>query len=528
MTEPADPTQRMIEQPEAADRDERSPARRQLVAGGVLGAGVVLVAALLLIANYFGWKYHHRFDWTKERLYTLSEKSRATVAALDKDVEAVVFMRPSEELYAPVRELLQRYEAASPRLKVRYVDPEKNLAEAQRLVEKYQVQNLNLVVFDDGRERRVIESADLADYDYSGMQFGQGPTMTGFKGEQRFTGALLELQESRKPKILFSTGHGEADLDDAIGARGLGQAQDLLGRDNFEVEAWASLGQAAVPAGTDLLVLAGPTSRFVEPELQAFAAYLASGGRMLVLLDPTLSPSGGLLDTGLQAFLAEYGVKVGDDIVVDPSRTLPFFGPETIFVNHYGDHAVTKALGQAQLSIILPLARSVGKGDAAGYEVAELLRTSEEGWGETGLENLREVAKDERDVAGPVALGVAVSASGADAPAPEPEDELAEEGAAGAEEAEPARPAMRLVVYGDSDFATNGQLVNADNATLLAETMGWLVERAQGVGIPAKQPEQVRLTLTQGQLSAVFWLTLALLPGSAIVAGVAVFLRRRR
>jgi ABC-type uncharacterized transport system involved in gliding motility auxiliary subunit len=534
MTEPPDlihPTDPAGEQPAAADRGERSTARRQLVAGGVLGAGVVLVAALLLIANYFGWKYHHRFDWTKERLYTLSDKSRSTVAALDKDIEAVVFMRPSEALYGPVRELLQRYEAASPRLKVRYVDPEKNLAEAQRLVEKYQLQNLNLVVFDDGRERRVIESADLADYDYSGMQFGQEPTMTGFKGEQRFTGALLELQESRKPKILFSTGHGEADLDDAFGARGLGQAQDLLGRDNFEVEAWASLGQAAVPAGTDLLVLAGPTSRFVEPELQAFAAYLASGGRMLVLLDPTLSPAGGLLDTGLQAFLAEYGVRVGDDIVVDPSSTLPFFGPETIFVSRYGDHAITKALGQAQLSIILPLARSVAKGDAAGYEVAELLRTSEAGWGETGLENLRAVAKDERDLAGPVVLGVAVTAAGsADEPAGEP-GEVAQEGAgalAEAEAAEAAKPAMRLVVYGDSDFATNGQLVNADNATLLAETLGWLVERAHGVGIPAKQPEQVRLTLTQGQLSAVLWLTLALLPGSAIVAGIAVFVRRRR
>jgi len=523
MTEP------VTDQPDPPDRGERAATRRQLVAGGILGAGVLLVAALVLIVNYFGWKYHQRFDWTKDRLYTLSEKSRATVAALDKDVEVVVFMRPSEELYPPVRELLQRYEAASKRLAVRVVDPEKNLAEAQRLVEKYQVQNLNLVVFDDGRERRVIESADLADYDYSGMQFGQGPTMTGFKGEQRFTGALLELMESRKPKILFTSGHGEADLDDAVGPRGLGQAQELLGRDNFAVESWASLGQTAVPAGTDLVVVAGPTSRFVEPELAAFAAYLAAGGRMLVLLDPTLAPDGGLVDTGLNGFLAGYGVRVGDDIVVDPSRTLPFFGPETIFVNHYGDHAITKSLGEAQLSVILPLGRSVAKGDAAGYEVAELLRTSDEGWGERGLDNLGAVVRDEQDLAGPVALGVAVSAGGStpEEPAPaEPADGSGEgEGSAAAT---PDLPAMRLVVYGDSDFSTNGQLVNADNATLLAETMSWLVERAQGVGIPAKQPEQVRLTLTQGQLSAVFWLTLALLPGTAILAGVAVFLRRRR
>lgn len=178
----------------------------------MLGAGVLLAVALTGMVNYFGWKYHARGDWTSSGLYTLSQRSQQVLADLHRAVDVVVFMRPGDELYEPVQELLARYDAASPTIRVRTVDPERNVAQAQALVEQYELTHGNVVVFQSGEERRVIESADLAEYDYSGMQFGQGPQMTGFKGEQMFTGALLELAEGRKPRVLFTTGHGEAKI----------------------------------------------------------------------------------------------------------------------------------------------------------------------------------------------------------------------------------------------------------------------------------------------------------------------------
>ena len=520
----------------------------------MLGAGVLLAAALLLIVNYFGWKYYHRFDWTGSKIYSLSEKSRGVVAGLERDVEALVFMSPAEELYTPVRELLARYEAASPRIRVRVVDPEKNLLESQEVVKKYQLASARVVVFESGEARRVVEATDLADYDYSGMQMGEGARMTGFKGEQRFTGALLELQEDRKPKILFTTGHGERSLD-SFEPTSLSMAQDLLGRDNFEIEEWASLGQAAVPEGTDLIVIAGPTAGFVAPELEALGAYLARGGRILALVDPTLpAGAGALSDTGLNAWLAGFGIQLGNDIVVDPANPLPFFGPETIFAVGYGDHPITRGLRERQEPAIFPLARSVAKGEVPeGFEATELVRTSDQGWGETNLTDLQAVKKDPADPAGPVSIAVAVAppepvaedgaaateedpaaAAGATAPAPggaaeaegateTPEAAAAAEGAAAA----PA-PRMRLVVIGDSDFATNAQLANAGNPTLLANAVNWLVERQQALGIPPKAPEEVRLTLSGSQLATIFWLVAAILPLAAVTAGVGVYLRRRR
>src|SRR5258708_2451251 len=107
---------------------------RQLVKTGTLSAGGLLLAALLLIVNYFGFKYYKRFDWTKSHLFSLSSKTKNILGKLNQDVDAVVFLSPQEELFSPLKETLARYAAVSPHIHVRVVDAEKNPVEAQQLV----------------------------------------------------------------------------------------------------------------------------------------------------------------------------------------------------------------------------------------------------------------------------------------------------------------------------------------------------------------------------------------------------------
>lgn len=496
--------------------------KRRLVKGGTLSAGILLVAALLAMVNYFGWKYYKRFDWTGSRLYSLSEVSRNVVGKLDKDVEAVVFLGPQDELFQPVRELLQRYAAASPHLKVRVIDQEKRPVEAAQLVKQYQVTSPS-VVFASGQDRRVVDKTELADYDFSAMQFGQKPEMTGFKGEQLFTSALVQLTQGKKPKILFTTGHGEHSLDDT-GPRGISGIRDILGKDNFDLEEWASLGKPAVPEGTDLLVIAGPSSSFVEPELDALTTYLHQGGRLLALVDPVIGQAAGsgLTPTGLEAWLGRYGAKLGEDIVVDPANALPFFGAETLFAHSYGDQPAVRALKQGDLPVLFTVVRSVAAGQApAGMQATQLVETGTEGWGETNLADLAHVAKDARDVAGPVPLGVAVAGAG-DKPA------SGEEGAAPAAARKPKPGGMRLMVFGDSDFAANLFLAKGGNSILVSNVFNWLVERDTMLGIPPKKTEQVHLSLTSGELRSVYLLSLAVLPGLGVLMGVFIYFRRRR
>ncbi len=511
---------------------QRSGTQRRLVEGSTLGIGVILALVLFVMLNYLGNRHYKRFDWTSSQLYTLSEKSRNVVEDLDQEIEAVIFLSPASEVYGATDELLTRYEAVNPRFfKKRVIDPAKNLLAARRLVEQHQIDRSNVVVIATRDDRRVIDEYDLAEYDYSGAQYGQPPTLKEFKGEQQITSAILALVEARKPKVLFTSGHGEAPLDEPGNPRSLSQAQDLLGRDNFEIEEWSSLGKIEVPSDADLVVIAGATTNLLEPELEVFSRYLDAGGRLLLLLDPAFSGTE-LVDLGVDEWLAGYGVAVAGDIVIDPANELPFFGAETVFTDSYGFHPIVEALQQTRTRVLFPLARSVGKHEEAPgeIEITELVRTSDSGWGETNLAALDRVELDDDDVAGPVPLGVAVSFKIAEEPGDAPEDEVdlfdptVETDAVETDAAEEGR----LVVFGDLDFATDAQIANAANGLLLLNTLNWLVKREQLIDIEGRRPEETRLSLAGSEISSIYWLVLIILPGLSVTLGVSVFMRRRR
>ena len=542
----------------------KTPTRKALVRGSTLGAGVLLALALLVIVNYLGWKYHERFDWTRSEIHSLSEKTENVLASVDEPVEIIVFLTPMQgnpEIYQQVRNLVQLYEAASQQVSVRFMDPARNLAEAQQLAERFELANPNVVVVASGDDKRILLESELGQMDFSGGM-GAAPTLSEFRGEQALTGAILELAQETKPKILFTTGHGERSLDD-FGPEGLSTLRDLLNLENLEAEEWASLNQPRVPEDADLVVIASPSATFLEPELEVLGTWAATGGRLLLLLDPELAASGGLGGTGLSEWLAGYGVEVGADVVVDPSSRIPFFGADTFYAESYGNHPVTETLRDEDLPVLLSLTRSVrqaeddsdGETPTGEPELTELLFTSPDGWGERDLSNLGAVEQDDDDLAGPVALGVVVEqeiergaaengtedsdaedneTGGAtdegESDAQEPDTSDASEGEDGSEGTGDDRGrSMRLVVLGDSDFAANRLLqTNAANQVLLSDLLNWMVEREELTGIPPKEPEQVRLNLSRPQVNWIRTLALAVLPLASILLGLWIWYQRRR
>lgn len=536
-----------------ATRDEtRRPTGRptrgrapgsSLLGGTLLGAGVLLVAALLVIVCYLGWKYHWRFDWTETKIYSLSETTENVLDGLEEDVQVTVFITPGSRVYEPTRELLARYEAASPRLSARWLDPERNPVEAQRLIDEYQVSGAS-VVFESGDERRVVSAADLAELDFSGAQMGQQPEIAAFEGEERFTSALVDLTQGEKPTVLFTTGHGELSLDD-VSSTGLDLAREILGPENVDIQEWASLGAEAVPEGADLVVIAGPRAAFTEDELAVLGRYLADGGRLLALVDPAFGPGGleaGMVDLGLQGWLEGYGVTVGDDLVVDPTTTPLGFSAETFFATRYTRHPVTRSLADGGIAVLVSQARSVRAGTAPdGATVTELVETGADGWALTSFDRGSFDEPGEDDLPGPVTLAVAVEGGDGE---PEPGDEEPEPGAgeegdgaggdeegaeAPADEAADPKGPMRLAVVGDSDFATSAFLqMGPGNQALLNNLFNWLIERETLVGIPPKRPEQVRLAMTPSELRWAWIFVVIVLPGLAVLLGLWVWSRRRR
>jgi ABC-type uncharacterized transport system involved in gliding motility auxiliary subunit len=284
-----------------------------------------------------------------------------------------------------------------------------------------------------------------------------------------------------------------------------------LTRDNVTVVPWQS-AKGPVPADATVVVVAGPKTALPDGETAELAAYAKNGGRILVLVDPVLpTPGASATELGLGGFLSSYGLKLNDDLVVDPANAAPMVGPETVIVNHFGTHPIVRPLASEGLPLVFPLARSLGKTTPIppDWSPAMLMETTAEGWGETNLAEVvgqGRVDKDSKDNAGPVTMAMAVSP--------------ADEKKAG------AHP-TRLVVVGNSRFATNGNIANGSNASFLLNAIHWLAGEEKLVGISPKTPAQASLSLTQSQVSRLGLFAMFGLPLFAVILGVWVWYRRR-
>jgi gliding motility-associatede transport system auxiliary component len=304
---------------------------------------VLAAFALLLLVNWLGFRHWSRGDWTKAKLYALSDTTRKVVKGLQTPVDVTVFMTRDSRVFPAVQELLTRYQALSKEVRVEYLDPRRNLARAQALVNEYQVRQ-NTVVFKAGDRKKYVTEDQIADFDFGGMPGQGGGGIKALKGEQAFTSAILAVTSQKSPKIYFAAGHGEKSPDDG-GEDGMSQAKELLTKDNDSPQSWQSLGKGEVPKDADLVVVAGPRTAFLDPEISALDHYLSSGGHVLFLLDPVLpKPGGPKTDFGLSGLLASWGVKLDNDIVVDPGNALPFMGAETVYANHFGGHEIVAPL----------------------------------------------------------------------------------------------------------------------------------------------------------------------------------------
>jgi ABC-type uncharacterized transport system involved in gliding motility auxiliary subunit len=469
-----------------------------------MGLSIVIGLGILVLVNYLASRHYRRFDWTRSGLYSLSDKTEKILKDLKAPVTITVFMTEGSPLAAETQEVLRRYKAKSPLITVESLDPARNRARAEALVKEFGVRG-ETVVFKSGDKKKYVTSDQLAEMDFSRARMGGEPTIKAFKGEQEFTSAILSVTQAKAPKVLFTTGHGERSAT-SRSRDGFFALAETLRRDNCTVEDWASLGAAEVPAGTDAVVVAGPRSSFTEPEVGALKKYLDGGGRVLFFLDAELEPgASGMSDFGMRGLLAGIGIRLDDDIVVDPKNALPLMGPETVFAKSFRSHPITRILEGS--AVVFPLARSVGgvEKPPTGWTATVLVETSADGWGETDLKNLESVKKDDKDVKGPVPLAAAA------------------ESAVGA-----AKTKARAVAFGDADFASNGYLANAANLYLLTASVNWALEREALVAIPPKAADQVSVTLSRGDIGRMTIVSLLLLPLAAIGFGLAVWVKRRR
>ncbi|MBI3946840.1 MAG: GldG family protein [Armatimonadetes bacterium] len=441
------------------------------------GAFILLLLAILGFVNYIAMRHYGQLDLTKQRLYSLSPQTKEVLKGLKGEVELTGFYqlagRSASEGFR-ARDLMRQYHDASKQVKFEIIDP---VADPARATAKAggSVYSQQLWVESGGRKETVYTL-----------------------GEQELTSAILKATRPQKKKVYFLFGHGERDIESSEQG-GMGPARSGLEDFNYETSKLVLRTVKEIPKDAAVIVVAGPKNGIPDDDQEKLAKYLEAGGKMLLMADP-LTPVP-------EKLVKPWGVEVGNNLVYDPRDPRGF-----AIVEKFEFHQMTKDLQVAYF----PIARSVEAAATppAGVTVEPLAKSSGVSWGETKLSGGATIQRDAADKNGPLGLAVVVTkGSASDTP----------------EQTGEAKKSTRLVVVGDSDFATAPfiSVMGTDGPLFFFNIINWLAEEEALVSIPPKTPENNQVFLGASQSRFILITTVFIIPIGVLLSGVLVWWRRR-
>jgi ABC-type uncharacterized transport system involved in gliding motility auxiliary subunit len=179
--------------------------------------------------------------------------------------------------------------------------------------------------------------------------------------------------------------------------------------------------------------------------------------------------------------------------------------------NQYGEHIITEKM--RGVVTIFPTARSITADTSVGQaSKLDLVLTSQQSWAETDLEALSstdqgsggpQIQPDEGiDLIGPISIAAVVN--------------------------DPASGA-RVVVFGDSQFASDPFFEQYGNGDIFVNSIDWAAEQEDLINLTPKE-DISRLLVPPGRytMNLVLLGSVFILPGSILVAGIVMWIQRRR
>ena len=474
---------------------------------------VASLAFLGICVVLYAFVKHAGYSWdlTREGRKPLSQQTVQLLRGLDKEVAVFgVFIKAGDRdiqiRREKTRRFLERCQQYTSNLSIEFFDPEQNVLK----VENLGLKNLSpqgAVVLKCGTRQRVINFSEINDRLEEGA----------------FTQSLIYVARDSQPKLYFLSGHEEPSLDS------MSELTKRLEEESYLVEEFTlNVLDPQIPSDCSVLVINGPKGDLQLPEVKAIQDYLRRGGRMLVLIEPWR-----IVSRGVEHFLPmlrqDYGIDVGTDIVLSRAQSTqemvlvvftPDFGmigvsaPDIPRRGSYNEsHIITRGFDQ---NMMFSLSRSVNlvSDMPEGIAGETLLFTLPGTWAETDLDLLFDEKKahpDEEDMKGPFGVAVAVTAN--------TDIQVAD--------TERTRDA-RIVAVGDQDFISNDGIRVVGHWNFILNSLAWLTENEELVGVRPARKEDPPLRLTANQERAIAWVTVLGAFQAIVIIGIATFALRRK
>ncbi|MBN2275351.1 MAG: Gldg family protein [Bacteroidales bacterium] len=426
---------------------------------------VLLTVGVVVLINILANRFFFRLDLTEDNRYTLSRATKDLLRELDEPITITAyFTRKLDPSFDNIRkefeDLLTEYHSISKGMVVYEIKNPLKDEKTEQEAQQAGVMELQVQVREDDQFK--AQKAYLGAVIKMGEDSEVIPAIGQTQGmEYSLSTAIKKLSVKDKPNIGILQGHGEASLQ---------QLQQAM----YAMEVLNTIEPVYLTDSTDelekceALAIVAPKDSFPQSHLDQLSQFLAGGKGIFIALDRVgadeSSQWGMPINTGLETWLSQWGIEVGNNYIVDvqcPTVTLQqqqgqFINIKPVqfyyfpFITNFKDHPVSSGLEQIILQFASPISYTgdtsvsytpiAGTSERSGTKSSYSLYEVDREWTENDfpLSDLTVAAALEGKIAGPVST--------------------------------------RMVVVGDGDFPLGGNRgqVNPDNINLMANAVDWL------------------------------------------------------
>lgn len=432
------------------------------------------VIGILIIVNMFIYNNDVSWDLTEDKENTLSEESLTILQNLEIPVYAQAFYSSSTDTESADTLLNNFKRNSNGMFDYEFIDP-------------YQ-------------DPVLANQAGITKDGTTVLTANETTEQLTYLSEENLLNNIIKLQNPETTVVYVLTGHGEDDFFTA-GDFSMTTLASALEAKNYVIETLNLVATPVVPEDAKAIIIAAPQILLEESEVALIAEYLDNGGSLILFSEPPFLTSADLTqEDPLWTYLQDsWGIVMADNLVID----LSIDPVEFAVANQYGDHAIT----DESLSYItfFPTSHSVSYESIDGITETDLILTSSQSWAESDIEAILngEVAYDDgSDTLGPINLASAL--------------ENTETGA-------------RVVVVGDSDFASDSYIYMYGNQDLAVNMVDWASANENLISLTTSEATtRILVPPTKAVQIIIILVGLVGLPLLIAATGIIIGIRRKR
>lgn len=306
-----------------------------------------LLAMLFMMQMlWIGSRWPVRYDLTSNKSHSLSAETLAYIQKLPQPLAIYVTLPPHPQednglnTYEAIRSLLKSYEFAAKNnelITLEFIDPNLSKKRLELLS-----QSLHVPVKEGVYLQFKDKTHALVPTDFYKSTDG---SLESFIGEQAITSAIIHLLQDNPPKIYFTVGHGELQLDDVRPLSGLSQLQLFLKTHGVVAEK-LNIATQGLPKDAKILIIPGPMTAFLPEELHALTQYLETQQGSIALFLASSS------DHNFEALLANWGL-MADRAHLIEADSLSQLAAGDILLRRFAPHPITQSMIDYQLPIVI-------------------------------------------------------------------------------------------------------------------------------------------------------------------------------